>query len=414
MTSVIDRFIKYARIDTQSDPKNITPPSTLKQLDLARVLVDELKQLGLSEIELDEHGFVTALLPGNVSGNVPTIGFIAHMDTSPDFSDKGVKPQFIENYDGKDIPFRGTPGEFLSPKDFPEILAYKGQTIITTDGTTLLGADDKAGIAEIMAALEVLVQNPNLPHGPIKIAFTQDEETGRGAAFLDVKKFGADFAYTLDGGPIGELNYENFNAAGVTVYIKGRSVHPGSAKDRMINALQVAIEFHDSLPPKERPEHTEGYEGFFHLTELTGRIEDAEINYIVRDHDRDGFEKRKALMNEISTRLNQIYGADTVKLEMRNQYFNMKERILPVQHIIDTAVEAMKLVGVEPRVEPIRGGTDGAQFSYRGLPTPNLFTGGHNYHGKYEFVPTPSMEKAVEVILKIIELYLQPRDKKAL
>lgn len=411
MTSVVERFIKYVRIDTQSDPQNTTPPSTLKQLDLARVLVDELKQLGLSQIELDEHGFVTALLPGNVSEKVPVIAFIAHMDTSPDFSDKDVKPQFIENYDGKDIPFQGVPGEFLSPRDFPEILAYKGQTIITTDGTTLLGADDKAGLAEIMTALEVLIRNPDLPHGAVKIAFTQDEETGRGAAFLDVKKFGADFAYTLDGGPIGELNFENFNAAGVTVHVKGRSVHPGSAKDRMINALQVAIEFHNLLPPKERPEHTEGYEGFFHLTALTGKVEDAEIHYIVRDHDSDGFEKRKALMNEISARLNKTHGAEIVKLEMRDQYFNMKECILPVHHIVDTAVEAMKLVGVEPRVEPIRGGTDGAQFSYRGLPTPNLFTGGHNYHGKYEFIPIPSMEKAVEVILKIIELSSQPRAK---
>jgi tripeptide aminopeptidase len=403
MTSVVERFIRYAKIDTRSDPKNTTPPSTLKQLDLARLLAEECRQLGLSDVTLDEYGFVTASLPGNTLA--PTIGLIAHMDTSPDFSDTGVKPQFIEAYDGGEIPLRGASGLTLSPKEFPELLDYKGQTLITTDGTTLLGADDKAGIAEIMAALEELVKHPERPHGTLKIAFTQDEETGRGAAFLDVKKFAANFAYTLDGGPLGEISYENFNAAAATVKVKGRSVHPGSAKDRMVNALQVAIEFHASLPEAERPEHTEGYEGFFHLTSLTGAVDEAEANYIVRDHDRAAFERRKELLKAISTRLNQIYGEGTVTLELRDQYFNMRDCITPVRHIVDTAVAAMQELGIEPRIEPVRGGTDGAQFSYRGLPTPNLFTGGHNYHGRYEFIPIESMEKAVAVIGKIIELY---------
>jgi tripeptide aminopeptidase len=408
MTSVLDRFLRYVRIDTRSDAMNSTPPSTLKQMDLARLLVEELKELGLSEVDLDEYGFVTALLPGNLpaaSPTAPTIGLIAHMDTSPDYSGTNVNPQIIENYDGGDILLMGAPGVNLSPADFPELLNYKGQTLITTDGTTLLGADDKAGIAEIMAALEELVKHPERPHGAVKIAFTQDEETGRGAAFLDVKKFGADFAYTLDGGAVGEISYENFNAAAATVRIKGRSVHPGSAKNRMVNALQVAVEFHNTLPAGERPEYTEGYEGFFHLNSLKGSVEEAEMNYIIRDHDRTAFDRRKELMIAASNALNEKYGAGTFQLELRDQYFNMKDCILPVHHILDTAIEAMQELGITPNTEPVRGGTDGAQFSYRGLPTPNLFTGGHNFHGRFEFIPVESMEKAVAVIVRIIELY---------
>ncbi len=408
MTSVLARFIHYARIDTRSDPGNLTPPSSPNQLRLAHVLMAELRELGLSDVNLDEHGFVTAFLPGNLSStDAPTIGLIAHMDTSPDFPGDGVKPQVIEHYDGGDIPLRGAPGQVLSPRDFPELLDYRGQTLVTTDGTTLLGADDKAGIAEIMAALEELTSHPEIPRVPLKIAFTPDEETGRGAPLFDVEKFGADFAFTVDGGRIGEINFENFNAAIARVSIKGRSVHPGSAKDRMINALQVAVEFHNNLPAEERPEFTEGYEGFYHLTALNGTVEEAGMDYILRDHDQASFDRRKQLLASLAADLNRKYGPGSVEIDLRDQYFNMKECILPVKHIIDTAVTAMRGLGAEPLLIPVRGGTDGAQFSFRGLPTPNLFTGGHNFHGRYEFIPVESMEKAVQVLIRIIGLYAE-------
>lgn len=411
MTSVLERFLRYARIDTASDAAATTIPSSRKQLDLARLLVDELSELGLCKVRLDEHGFVTAVLPGSLpDGSAPVIGLIAHMDTSPDFPGSGVKPQIIVNYDGGDIPLPGAADTTLSPMEFPELLDYKGQTLITTDGTTLLGADDKAGIAEIMAALEELVKHPERPHGEIRVAFTPDEETGQGAALFDVKKFGADFAFTLDGGAIGEISYENFNAAAATVRIKGRSVHPGSAKNRMVNALQVAVEFHNSLPADERPEVTEGYEGFFHLTAFNGTVEEALINYILRDHDRPSYDQRKQLLASLAAGLDRKYGPGTVEIELRDQYFNMKERILPVMHIIDTAAQAMRELGIEPRLEPVRGGTDGAQFSFRGLPTPNLFTGGHNFHGRFEFIPLESMEKAVAVIGRIVDLYARKNE----
>ena len=407
MESVVDRFLRYVRIDTQSDHEGTVTPSTAKQLDLARLLVDELKGLGLQDILLDEYGFVTATLPANVQHKTPVIGWIAHMDTSPDFSDSEVKPQIVENYDGMDIPFGGVPGGKLSPQEFPELRAYRGQTLITTDGTTLLGADDKAGIAEIMAAVDSLVSHPEQPHGTFKVAFTPDEEIGSGAGKFDVQRFQADFAFTLDGGGVGQLSYENFNASGAKINIRGRSVHPGAAKSKMINASQVACEFNRLLPVTERPEFTEGYEGFFHLTGMSGNVEAASLSYLIRDHDRARFDLRKVRMQEITDQLNRKYGPGTVTLTLHDSYFNMKECVQPVIHIIDTAVTAMKALGIEPKIMAVRGGTDGAQFSYRGLPTPNLFTGGHNAHGPYEFVPVASMEKAVQVILKITELYSQ-------
>lgn len=409
MESVVDRFIRYVRIDTRSAYDGKGCPSTACQFDLARLLVDELNQLGLKEVEMDKHGFVTALLPSNVPYKTPTIGFNAHIDTSPDISDKDVKPQFIEAYDGKNIKFTGAPDLVFSPNEFPELLNYVGQTLITTDGTTLLGADDKAGIAEIIAAIDTLVCNPSIPHGAVKVVFSPDEEIGTGAALFDVKKFGADFAYTLDGGRVGDFNYENFNACEAKLFIKGRSVHPGQAKNKMVNALQVAIEFHNQLPAWERPEHTEGYEGFFHLNQMNGTVEEASLKYIIRDHDRARFDARKARMEQIAAALNTYYGEGTITLHLRDQYYNMKETLKPVMHVVDNALAAMKALGIEPLVKPIRGGTDGAQFCYMGLPTPNLFTGGHNAHGQFEFIPVPSLEKATQVILKIIEIYAQKK-----
>lgn len=402
---VVDKFLNYVAIDTRSEYDSPNFPSSQKQFNLANLLVKELEELGLKDASVDENCYVMATLPSNTDKDIPTIGFIAHMDTSPDMSGENVKPKIVKDYDGGDIILNEENNIILSPKDFPELKEYIGKTIITTDGTTLLGADDKAGIAEIMTAIEYLVNNPQIKHGDIKVAFTPDEEVGRGADGFNVEKFNADFAYTIDGGGIGELEYENFNAAGVNITIKGRNVHPGTAKNKMINSVEIAMELNSMLPENQKPKYTEGYEGFFLLTSLNGDVEETTVKYIIRDHFKDKFEEKKALMQKIVNFLNHKYGEGTVQIEMKDQYYNMKEKIEPVMHIVDTAKQAMKELGISPKITPIRGGTDGARLSYMGLPCPNLFTGGHNYHGKYEFIPTESMEKAVEVILKIIELY---------
>jgi len=399
--SVVDRFLRYVKIDTQSDEHSSTVPSTKKQLKLANMLAEELRELGLEDAEVDDNGYVMATLPANNGGKGPVIGWIAHMDTSPDFTAEHVKPQIHRNYDGGEIVLNRKENLVLSPADFPELLDYRGQDLITTDGTTLLGADDKAGVAEIMTALAFLQDHPEIKHGTLRVAFTPDEEIGRGADHFDVKKFGAAFAYTVDGGGLGELEFENFNAALATLTFAGRNVHPGTAKDKMINSMQVAMEYNALLPPAERPEHTEGYEGFFHLIDIKGEVEKTVMRYLVRDHDRKKFEDRKKLLEEAAALLRMKYGKDTVKVELKDQYYNMREQIEPVHYVVDLAEEAMKECGVTPVVKPIRGGTDGARLSYMGLPTPNLFTGGHNFHGRYEFIPIPSMEKAVEVIVLI-------------
>ena len=406
MANVTERFLRYVKVDTQSQEED-TEATTLGQIELAKILVQELKDLDLKDASLDDNGYVMAHLPANTDKPIPTLGFIAHMDTSPDISGNLVNPQIIENYDGGDIILHREKKITLSPKDFPELKNYIGKTLITTDGTTLLGADDKAGIAEILTAMEYLKNHIEIVHGKICIAFTPNEEVGRGADHFNIERFGADFAYTVDGGPIGELEYENFNAAGAKVSIQGRNIHPGSAKGKMINAILIAQEYIEQLPKSETPAETEGYEGFFHLTNIQGEVEEAEIRYIIRDFDLASFEKRKEIMRQIADRLNKKYGQGIVTIEIKDQYFNMKEKIEPVKHIVDTASEAMEAVGVAPDIRPIRGGTDGARLSYMGLPTPNIFTGGHNFHGKYEFIPTFAMEKAVEVILKIIELNIK-------
>jgi len=404
-TSVVDRFIRYAKIFTESDPASDTFPSTSRQLDLARLLVEELKQIGLVDISLDENGYVMATLPANVE-NAPTIGFIAHLDTNPDMTGENVNPQIV-SYKGGDILLNTEKNIVLSPQHFPILNKYMGQTLITTDGNTLLGADDKAGIAEIMAAVEYLAQHPEIPHAAIRVGFTPDEEIGRGADRFDVKKFNADFAYTMDGGEIGELQYENFNAANAKIFIQGRNVHPGTAKNQMINALQIAINLHEMLPPHLRPEHTDHYEGFFHLTNIYGNVDAAEMRYIIREHDRQKFEEMKAILIRAIQYQNEYYGSERIKVDLRDSYYNMKEKILPVMHIIDLAKQAMLDVGVSPIIRPVRGGTDGARLSYMGLPCPNIFNGGHNYHGRYEFIPVESMEKAVQVIVRIAELAVQ-------
>ena len=401
MKNVVDKFIRYAKIDTRSDEDFNTTPSTAKQLNLANLLVEELKAMGLADAAADENGYVMATLPSNIEKEVPVVGFVSHMDTAPDASDENVNPQFIENYDGSDIPLGSN--AVLSPSDFPELLEYLGQTIITTDGTTLLGADDKAGVAEIMTAVEYLVNHPEIKHGTVKIGFTPDEEIGRGADKFDVKRFGADFAYTIDGGRIGELEYENFNAAGLTVKVFGRNVHPGTAKNQMINAITLGMEYDRILPHDQRPEHTENYEGFFHLMDFQGTVDSATLRYIIRDHDKEKFEQKKMLAKNSADFLNQKYGKEVVVVELKDQYFNMKEKIEPVKYIIDIAENAMIDAGVEPIKNPIRGGTDGSKLSFMGLPTPNIFTGGHNFHGIHEYIPVPSMEKAVEVIVNVIK-----------
>lgn len=405
MSDVIDRFLRYIKIDTESDVNSETCPSTLKQLDLARLLKKECDELGLSDVSLDENGYVMATLPANTSKSVPVIGWIAHMDTSPDMSGKDVKAQWVENYDGGDIVLNKEEKIVMSPVDFPELKQYIGQKIITTDGTTLLGADDKAGIAAIMSAVKYLLEHPEIEHGTLKIGFTPDEEIGRGADRFDVKKFGADFAYTVDGGELGELEYENFNAAGAKIIIKGRSVHPGTAKDKMINAINIGMDIAAMLPPQMRPEHTEKYDGFFHLMRFNGSLERTTLEYIIREHDREKFEWQKGLLEKAVDMANYKNGPGTAELLMSDQYYNMKEKILPVFHIIETAREAMLQLGLEPKIIPVRGGTDGARLSFEGLPCPNLFTGGHNAHGRFEYLPAESLEKSVEVILRIIDLY---------
>jgi len=401
---IIKRFVSYVIVDTESDPESNTTPSTAKQWDLANALVEELKAIGMSDVTIDENAYIMATLPSNVEYDVPTIGFVSHFDTTPDFTGANVNPQIIENYDGKDIILNEAENIVLSPDYFEDLLLYKGQTLITTDGTTLLGADDKAGICEIISAMEHLLKNPEIKHGTIKVGFTPDEEIGRGAHKFDVGKFGADWAYTMDGSQIGELEYENFNAAGAKVRIKGKIVHPGYAKGKMINSMYIATEFINSLPRMETPEHTEGYEGFFHLYSINGEVEDTVLQYIIRDHDRGHFEARKEVMQKLTDELNSQYGREVIEIEITDQYFNMKEKVEPVMHIVDIAEEAMKQLNIKPLIKPIRGGTDGSQLSYMGLPCPNIFAGGHNFHGRYEYVPVESMIKATEVICKIAEI----------
>lgn len=406
MKPVLERFLRYVAINTRSDD-SITDrvPTTDCQWELARLLEKELRELGLHNVKLNDKAFVTAELPANNGKSTPAIGFLAHMDTSFDFNGSNIKPQIIENYDGGDVALKGVPGLKLSTAEFPFMKNYVGQTLVTTDGTSLLGADDKAGVAEIMTALAYLVAHPEFKHGPVKVAFTPDEETGMGVTNFDVKGFGADFAYTLDGGPLGELEYENFNANLATLTITGKSVHPGDAMNVMLNALLVAMEFNALLPAAERPEHTEKREGFYHLWRLNGSVESAKAVYLLRDHDRAKYEQRKAVMQRAADFINARYGAGTIDLKLEDRYFNMLEMIEPVIHIVDTARQAMEALGITPIVQPIRGGTDGSRLSFMGLPTPNLFGGGHNFHGPYEFTVVESMEKAVQVILKILELY---------
>jgi tripeptide aminopeptidase len=398
---ITNRFIKYIKIDTESDPNNPAFPSSEKQWDLAKVLVKELEQIGMQDIDLDENCYIMATLPSNIDYEVPTIGFVSHIDTSPDFTGKNINPQVIDNYDGKDIVLNKEKNIILSPSYFDDLLQYKGQTIITTDGTTLLGADDKAGITEIVTAMEYLIQHPEIKHGKIRICFTPDEEVGKGAHLFDVAKFGADWAYTMDGSQIGELEYENFNAAGAKVTITGKIVHPGYAKGKMINSMLIANEFIATLPKQEVPEKTEGYEGFFHLHDIKGNVEETVLEYIIRDHDLELFEERKKLMQKIAIDFNKNHNQEIVKVEIKNQYFNMKEKITPVMHIVDMAEEVMKDLGITPLIKAIRGGTDGSQLSYKGLPCPNIFAGGHNFHGRFEYVPVESMIKATEVIVGI-------------
>lgn len=400
---IIDRFVKYVTIDTESDPNNPAFPSTEKQWNLAKVLEKELKEIGMEDVELDENCYLMATLPSNLDYEVPTIGFVAHIDTSPDFTGANVKPQIHENYDGKDILLNKEENIVLSPDYFEDLLQYKGQTIITTDGTTLLGADDKAGVTEIVSAMEYLIQHPEIKHGKIRICFTPDEEVGKGAHLFDVEKFGAEWAYTMDGSQIGELEYENFNAAGATVTINGKIVHPGYAKGKMINSMLIASEFINALPEDEVPEKTTGYEGFFHLHHMEGKVEQTTLSYIVRDHDMDQFNNRKKAMLDLAEVLNAKRGQKLVSVEIKDQYFNMKEKVTPVMHIVDIAEEVMKDMGITPLIKPIRGGTDGSQLSYKGLPCPNIFAGGHNFHGRYEYVPAESIVKASEVIVGIAQ-----------
>lgn len=406
MEKILDRFLRYVAIDTQSDENSESQPSAAKELDLLKLLCKELNDMGV-EATLDEYGYVMGTLPSNIDKKVPAIGFIAHVDTSPDASGANVKPQIIENYDGSDIALKGVPGLYLKPSEFPELLAHKGETIITTDGTTLLGADDKAGVAEIMNAVQYMVEHPEFKHGDIKIGFTPDEEIGRGVVKFDVKRFGADYAYTMDGGEIGELEFENFNAASAKIHIQGRNVHPGYAKDKMKNAILIGMEFNDLLPIGQRPELTEGYDGFFHIISFKGSVEQADFGYIIRDHDRKKFEEKKELIAQCAHFINVKYGEGTATLEVKDQYYNMREQVEPYYFIVETAVKAMEMAGIKPKIQPIRGGTDGANLSFKGLPCPNIFAGGMNFHGKMEFAPLENIEKASEVVLNIIKLYAE-------
>lgn len=402
--ALVERFLKYVSFDTQSSEETEVTPSTPGQMVFAKYLKEELESLGLEGITLDEHGYLFATLPANIDKPVPTIGFIAHMDTSPDMSGKDVSPRIVQNYDGSDIVLCAEENVVLSPSQFPELLDHKGEDLIVTNGKTLLGADDKAGIAEIVSAIVYLKEHPEIKHGKIRIGFNPDEEIGLGAHKFDVEKFGCDWAYTMDGGEIGELEFENFNAASAKITFKGRNVHPGYAKNKMINSIRVANRFCAMLPAHETPEHTEGYEGFYHLISFNGDVEQTTVAYIIRDHDRARFESRKKKIERFVSEINAEYGEGTATLELRDQYYNMREKIEPVMHIIDTAFAAMEAVGVKPNVKPIRGGTDGAQLSFKGLPCPNIFAGGLNFHGRYEFVPIQNMEKAMKVIVKIAEL----------
>ena len=405
MQKVVERFLKYVSFDTTSNEESKSVPSTSGQLVLARELKRELTELGLKDVSLDKNGYLMATLPENTEKNIPTIGLIAHMDTSCAAEGVNIKPNIVKNYDGEDILLNKEQNLILSPKEFPELSKYIGQDLITTDGTTLLGADDKAGIAEIITAAEHLIKHPEIPHGAIRIAFTPDEEISRGTDYFDLEKFNADFAYTIDGGELGELEYENFNGAKANIVINGRSVHTGRAKDRMLNSMRVAMEFDSMLPQFEIPEHTEGYEGFFHLDKISGRVESTTMMYIIRDFEKSRLEVRKNRMHKVADYLNDKYGEGTVVLEIVDQYSNMREAIEPVIHVVEDAKKAMGMAGITPIVRPIRGGTDGARLSFKGLPTPNIFTGGHNFHGRYEYISVNSMYKAVEVILKLIEVY---------
>ena len=405
MEKLLDKFLRYVAVETTSDENSETQPSAARELDLLKMLRDELEQMGI-KAELDEYGYVMATIPANTRKKIPTIGFIAHVDTAPDASGKDIKPQIIKKWNGEDIVLNKKKNIVLRTAEFPEMLQYKGQTMITTDGTTLLGADDKAGVAEIMWAVQYLMAHPEIKHGTIKIGFTPDEEIGRGVVKFDVEKFGAQYAYTMDGGEIGELEYENFNAAGAKIHIQGSNIHPGYGKDKMVNSMLIAMELDAMLPEEQRPRYTQGYEGFFHLTSINGTVEETTMSYIIRDHDRSKFEEKKALMTAIVKYLNQKYGK-VVKLDLKHQYYNMRQEVEPHFFIVEKAIKAMEMAGVKPKVQPIRGGTDGANLSFMGLPCPNLFAGGHNFHGKLEYVPLESMEKAAEVILNIIKLFAE-------
>ena len=406
MEKILDRFLRYVSVDTQSCEESESQPSAAKELDLLGMLRDELLAMGV-KAELDEFGYVMATIPSNIDKDAPKLGFIAHVDTAPDASGKDVKPQIIPDYDGGDIALKGVPGLFLKPAEFPELLEHKGETIVTTDGTTLLGADDKAGVAEIMNAVQYIVEHPEFKHGELKIGFTPDEEIGRGVDKFDVAKFGADYAYTMDGGDAGELEFENFNAASAKIRIQGRNVHPGYAKGKMLNSILIAQELNSLLPVDQRPESTEGYEGFFHIIAFNGTVEQTDFAYIIRDHDRARFERKKAVMQQCVDFINARYGEGVATLTMRDQYYNMREQVEPHYHIVEKAVKAMEMAGVKPRIQPIRGGTDGARLSFMGLPCPNIFAGGLNFHGKMEFVPVENLEKAAQVILNLISLYAE-------
>ena len=402
--NLLERFLKYVSIHTTSDENTGLVPSTPQQMEFAKILAEELKDMGMQDVSLDKKGYLMATLPSNIDKDVPTVGFISHLDTSPDMSGKNVKPRIVENYDGNDIILNEKENIVLSPKQFPELTMYRGQSLVVTNGLTLLGADDKAGIAEIMTAMDYFIKNPDVKHGKVRIAFNPDEEIGLGAHHFDVEKFGCQFAYTMDGGEIGELEYENFNAAGAKVTFYGTNVHPGYAKNKMVNSMKIATKFMATVPANESPEYTDGYEGFYHLTGIGGDVEKTTVSYIIRDHDRKKFEERKAHLQMLVDKINSEFGDNTATLEVKDQYYNMKEKVEPVKYIVDIASEAIRQAGVEPKVMPIRGGTDGAQLSFKGLPCPNIFAGGHNFHGKYEFVPIQSMEKATEVIKNIIKI----------
>lgn len=406
MEKILDKFLRYVSYETTSDEESQSQPSSPKELVLLEQLVAELKKMGIKDASLDKYGYVMATIPSNIKKKTPVLGFIAHVDTAPDASGANIKPQILKNYDGKDILLNKEKNLSLKISEFPELVQYKGQTIITTDGTTLLGADDKAGVAAIMSAAEYIMNNPDFKHGEIKIGFTPDEEIGRGVDAFDVKKFGADFAYTLDGGMVGELEYENFNAASAKIHIQGCNIHPGYAKSKMTNAILVGMELNAMLPIEQRPEYTQDYEGFFHITSFKGSVEEASVSYIIRDHDTRKFKHKKVLMQQCIDFINKKYG-NIVTAEIKDQYYNMRKEVEPHIHVVDTAVKAMEIAGVKPRIQPIRGGTDGARLSFMGLPCPNIFAGGHNFHGKLEYLPLESMEKASEVVKNIIRLYAE-------